>query len=370
MFRRFLGMPMMSSDRGGSTSHDAEQAKGESVEDQETRKGLKTTQKFDGRGTIYSVAFLMEGKHILSGGLEGKIRRWQLEDAVEVGTPMDAGDLGHVNNIAVSKDEKWIVGGSTHGYVSVWSVESHERMGEMKGHTRRVGAVDISQDGTKIASGSDDKTVCVWLRRTSERLLTLQHDNDVVSVKFSPDGCLLATATWNHNSVRVYDSKDGPLLVEFPIKVGSLFNQCLAWDHQTHLYIISYDGKIHYLDVSTGETLSQWPIRTDGARKHGCIALPNNRRFIAVSDDSMLSFWDTTTRTDLIGYKIHYDDTIWSMAISENYDIVLSRGSLGNTIVVRNLGDILPPQYLHNDNMDSEKESCPLVYRISSESFH
>ncbi|KAG9315540.1 WD40-repeat-containing domain protein [Chiua virens] len=306
-----------------------------------SQQNVRKAIEIDGRDEIHSVAFLMEGKHVLSGGQEEKIRRWRLKDGKEVGQPIDVG--GWANTIAISEDGKWIVGGSDEGRVSVWSVESHERVGKTKGHREGVKSVDISPDGTKIASGSFDSTACIWKRSTGERLLTLRHDDWVAAVKFSPDGRLLATATWDL-SVRVYNSENGRLLHEFLIQPGSTFNQCLAWNDDTHLYVVSLDGIIHLIDVSTGETLSQWPIRTDSMQKRGCIALPYDRRFIATSANSSMSFWDATTRTK-IGSDIDYDDRIWTMAISENYDIAIGHGK---TVTVRNLGDILPPRYVHN----------------------
>ncbi|KAG9308564.1 WD40-repeat-containing domain protein [Chiua virens] len=309
-----------------------------------SQRNVRKTIEIDGRDAIYSVAFLMEGKHILSGGKQEKIRRWRLEDGQEIARRMDVG--GWANSIAVSSDEKWIVGGSGRGSVSVWSVESHERVGEMEGHREGVIGVDISRDGTKIASGSDDHTACIWKRATGERLLTLRHGGStVVAVKFSPDGRLLATAAWNR-SVRVYNSGTGHLLHEFSIRPGSdVNNQCLAWNDDTHLYAISLEGIIHYLDVSTGETLSRWSICTDGKGKRGCIALPNNRNLIVASTESSISFWDTTTHTK-IGSNIDYNDTVFTMAISDNYDIAIGHG---RTITVRNLGDILPCRYVHNN---------------------
>ncbi|KAG9318038.1 WD40-repeat-containing domain protein [Chiua virens] len=296
----------------------------------------------DGRDTIHSVAFLMEGKHIVSGGKEEKIRRWRLEDGEEVARPIDVG--GWANSIAVSSDEKWMVVGSGRGRVSVWSMENHERVGEMKGHAKGVGAVDISPDGTKIASGSLDNTACIWKWSTGKRLLTLRHDNDVAAVKFSPDGDLLATATWERDSIRVYNGEDGHLLHEFPIKAGS-YGHCLAWKNDTHLYAISRDGRIYYLDVSTRETLSRWHIRADDVRKWSCIALPDDRSFIAASANSSISFWDTTTNTK-IGSDIDYNDMVFTMAISENYDIAIGHGK---TVTVQNLRDILPPNYVRNN---------------------
>ncbi|KAG9311987.1 WD40-repeat-containing domain protein [Chiua virens] len=320
-----------------------------------SQQNVRRTIKIDGRDDIYSVAFLMEGKHVLSGGKEEKIRRWRLEDGKEVARQIDVGGWG--NTIAVSRDGKWIVGGSDGGLVSVWSVERHEQVRELRGHMWSVYAVDISPDGTKIASGSFDGTACIWKRSTGEQLLTLPHDNTVtvVAVKFSPDGRLLATAIGDR-SVRVYNVEDGRLFYEFSIRPGSIFNQCLAWNDDTHLSAISRDGRIHYLDVSTGETLSQWLIRTDGEESFGCIALPNDRSFIAASAGPLVSFWDATTRTK-IGSDIDYDRTVTTMAISENCDIAIAHGK---TITIQNLGDILPYRYVHNNVPRTQAEITDL----------
>ena len=50
---------------------------------------------------MYSVAFLADGRHIASGGEEGKTLRWRVEDGRETGTPMDVGYT--VFNIAASQ---------------------------------------------------------------------------------------------------------------------------------------------------------------------------------------------------------------------------------------------------------------------------
>ncbi|KAG9311981.1 WD40-repeat-containing domain protein [Chiua virens] len=348
---------------GGPTSHDAARAGGSLVQDQgkeiecpvmgpqtssamTSQQNVRKTIEIDGRDEICSVAFLMEGKHVLSGGNEEKIRRWRLEDGQEIARPIDVGGLA--NAIAVSSDEKWIVGGSSGGSVLVWSVESHEQVSEMKGHMSAVYAVDISPDGTKIASGSWDGAACIWEQSTGEQLLVRRQRTTVVVVKFSPDGHLLAIATW-YCSVCVYNIEDGRLLCEFSIRPGSTFNQCLAWNDDTHISAISRDGIIHYLNVSTGETLSRWLIRTDGEGQWGCIALSKNHSFIAASAESLISFWDATTHTK-IGSDIDYNDTVNTMAISENYDIAIGHGK---TVTVQNLGGILPSRYVRNhDNVD------------------
>ena len=52
-----------------------------------------------------------------------------------------------------------------------------------------------SPDGTRIVSGSEDKTLKVWDARTGQDLLTLKgHTGSVSSVAYSPDGSQIASA--------------------------------------------------------------------------------------------------------------------------------------------------------------------------------
>ena len=61
--------------------------------------GVKPT-KMDGQDTIYAVAFLVDGGHVVSSGKEGQIQCWQVEDGREVGVPMNVGS--DILNITVS----------------------------------------------------------------------------------------------------------------------------------------------------------------------------------------------------------------------------------------------------------------------------
>ncbi|KAI9573369.1 hypothetical protein HD554DRAFT_2310612 [Boletus coccyginus] len=294
----------------------------------------------DGRDKIYSVAVPADGKYLVSGGDEGKIRRWRIEDGKEVGTAID----GRILNIAISRDGKFIVGAMQSGWVTVWNAENHSKVTEFKASNVYVRAVDVSPDATKIATGSNDNTACVWSLPTGERLLgPWRHADTVVAAKFSPDGRLIATATYNCDSVRVYDSRNGRLLVELPVKVNSALNQSLAWaSNSEQLFSLSCDGNILRVDVSTGTTLSKWPIRSSVSPI--CIALASDGTFIAASAGSSLSFWDTTSQMQ-IGPVIEDTQVIRSMAMSSNYDLVISGIS---KITIRRLYGILPPHYFDN----------------------
>ena len=245
-----------------------------------------------------------------------------------------------VSSIAVSRDGKWVVSGQDDGRVTAWDAENHKKAIGFKGHELGVYAVDVSQDGTRIATGSWD-TVRVWSLLTSEQLLgPFEHDDRVVAVKFSPDGHLIATATWFRESVRIYDSHNGHLLVDTSIQVGSLYNQSLAWTGSgKDLFALSKDGNIHCIDVATGTTLSKWAIHSN--YKPGCITLASDGPFIAASANSSVSFWDIATHKQ-IGPLIQHPTLIFCLAISANHDLAISGGK---KIIVQRLPDILPSSY-------------------------
>ena len=67
----------------------------------------------------------------------------------------------------------------------------------------------FSTDGTRIASGSRDRTVCLWDAHTGSKLVILRgHKGWVTSTAFSPDGRRLVSGS-NDKTVRVWDAASG-----------------------------------------------------------------------------------------------------------------------------------------------------------------
>jgi len=65
-------------------------------------------------------------------------------------------------SVAWSADSTRIASGSDDKTVRVWDVSSGREVARLEGHGGYVYSVAWSADSTRIASGSDDNTVRVW----------------------------------------------------------------------------------------------------------------------------------------------------------------------------------------------------------------
>jgi energy-coupling factor transporter ATP-binding protein EcfA2 len=110
-----------------------------------------------------------------------------------------------VSSVAYSPDGTRIVSGSRDKTLKVWDAATGQETLTLTGHTAGVSSVAFSPDGTRIVSGSDDKTLKVWDAATGQELLSLPgHTDEVTSVAFSPDGTRIVSGSYD-KTLKVWD---------------------------------------------------------------------------------------------------------------------------------------------------------------------
>jgi WD40 repeat protein len=306
--------------------------------------------------SIHSVFFAEDGKQGFSGGAEGMLRRWRVGDGNEVGKPIQVGKH-EIFAAALSPDRKWLVCGlrlvKPHDgieNVGVWDAQTHEKVLDIKGHTSTVFSVDISPDSTKFATGGSDKLTFIWNMTTGKRIVSpLQHDNWVVAVRFSPNGDRLATQTATNSktpggpvSIRIYNSENGQQLLDIPFQlVGQYISSPFVWSADGRQLFALSAGEAKCFDTSSGILLSEWPIHSK--KKTTSVTLARNQKFIVTSANKSLSFWDTSTHTQ-IGTIVEHASTLKSIALSPNDDCIAT-GEENGTVSFRSLRGILPISY-------------------------
>ncbi|KAG9316862.1 WD40-repeat-containing domain protein [Chiua virens] len=334
-----------------------------------TKDGAKPVQ-IQAYGEVYSVAFspLVDAKHgqcVVGGGQSKALGRWRVDDGRAVEAPI--GVSSYLLNITVSKDGRLIACGGSNGLAAVWDVQTHRTVVKPDVDGGQVCAVDLSPDATMFATGAH-KNMCVWSVQDAGRLCLgpLKHTYSVAAVKFSPSGDRIATATWERDSIRLYDSTNGQLLADIRERVSSPYNTSLVWSHDgRQLYASSNAGKIKCFHLS-GSMLSwaEWnAVQADN--RPTAIALASNGKFVATASYRFISFWDTSTHVQ-IGPIIDHAERVWSIAISE--DGCLACGGDDKKITLRNLRDILPRFYFLDPSDSASQSQVSLQSSVSQQS--
>ena len=212
----------------------------------------------------------------------------------------------------------------------VWNATTYEQvfMGEL-GSIDPTCDVDFSPDSTRLVTGNYYSTATIWDIATHQKVRTLDvnKNSPVEAVKYSPQGDRIATASCE--SIRVWDSNDGRLLVD--IKVPGLG---ILWFNK-YLFVAAKDRTLKQINAATGSTVSEWRVSDTIFVPH--IALPQHGKFIAYSTSNTLTFWDTSAHTQL-GPIQHIDD-IRSMACSPDGQLLAI--AAGEKIIVKDMSSTI-----------------------------
>jgi WD40 repeat protein len=163
---------------------------------------------------VYPVAFSADGRHVLSGDHAGVAILW---DAV-AGKKLLAleGHTSVVQGVAFARDGKTLATASWDKTVKLWKTDTGQELATLKGHKLPILDVAFSPDGRTLASvsgawgggGDPDKLdaseLILWDLATRKEIVTFGgHTDRIFGVAFSPDGKLLATASWD-KTVKLY----------------------------------------------------------------------------------------------------------------------------------------------------------------------
>ena len=145
--------------------------------------------------TALSLCFSPDGKAIISGWADGKVRAFTPQTGRPLWTIEDA-HPGGVTALVMTSDGKRLVSGGEGGHVRVWSVErSVQRMlSSMKEHQQRVNAIVLDGSDEQCISASNDGSCIVWSLTRYARLSCLFSPTQFKSLCYHPEFAQLLTS--------------------------------------------------------------------------------------------------------------------------------------------------------------------------------
>jgi WD40 repeat protein len=173
-----------------------------------------------GAGTtdpIYTVVFAPDGATVAAASVNtDSVQLWRLTsgDGLVRAGPDLGGMASYPIGLAFTPDSRTLAIGNSDKNVYLWDVASParpRRLGApLTGPSGQTWSVSISPDGKTLAAGANDGTVWMWsLADPAHPALTATLSGlpgHVFSVAFSPDGAQLAAASFDDDTVRLWDT--------------------------------------------------------------------------------------------------------------------------------------------------------------------
>jgi WD40 repeat protein len=325
---------------------------------------------------VSSIAFSKNGSMLISGSWDKSIRMWNVSSGTEIRSFTNHTDK--ITSVTFSNDESTIISGSLDKMVKIWNVSSGNVSSELEVN-QSIWSIALSPIDNSLAVAVDPNltwpsrywltfgemhncSIQIWNITDGEIIDTLMgHVNTIESIKFSYDGTILASASWDW-TIKLWGDQI-PLIIdesidEWPTSSpeeqginSTLLNTSLNWleYYDLHSLIVIRHGKLVYEQYySDSESLvytrnsKHTHFSATKSFTSALIGIAIDKGFINSTEQSVLDFFPDKNITNIDSRKesitLHHlltmttgmewnDMTdIWEMAVSnDSVEYVLSK---------------------------------------------
>ncbi|MFW9968053.1 MAG: WD40 repeat domain-containing protein [Candidatus Thorarchaeota archaeon] len=283
--------------------------------------------------TVWSLAFTPDSRYVISGGQDATIRVWDLHSGSLVHILI--GHRGAVYGLSVMADGVRIVSVADRDLaVRIWDMEEGAPISALAPNSAHVNAVASSPDNRYVVTGGDDGKARIWDIDSGILLRVLDHARSIYSIAISPDGRHLVIGSKTTAGIEekgliwVWDFELGILLHTLEGHKGHVTSLAMTADSR---YILSggQDGTVRLWDLETGTLL--YIMAGHGGPVLNVTVTPDGRHIISGSSDNTLRLWQL--HGGVFIHSIEHTENVHAVAVSANGRHVATGDVEGNVQV-------------------------------------
>src|SRR5258708_3475120 len=197
-------------------------------------------------GPVRALAISADGKSVLSGSFDTSAIRWSL--ATESAEQVLRFHSYAVNAVVFLQDGRMATAGAD-ARIAIWTAGRQQPDEVFEGHRAPIASLAVSPDGSMLASASWDGTVRLWPLGSGAKRVLEGHLQNVNGVAFMPDGKSLVSVGYDL-AVRIWPLPAGPpdvITLTTPL-------HAVAIAPDAEIAARGADGKVRSLAAAANET--------------------------------------------------------------------------------------------------------------------
>ena len=335
---------------------------GEVVVPLESTGELSIPAAIDGLGhrtECKAVVFNAAGT-LLATAARSDVKIWNPETGAMVRT-IEMAEGGEPTVLAFLTDDRGLLVGDASGMVHLVDLVTGEAIDSVKAHGGAVRALTVRPDRKGMMTGGADKNVKFWeFKATSKNdvgqklktIKTLQMNDEVLGLKYSPDLRYIAVATMDL-TVKVFFE-------------DSLCFYLSLYGHKLPVtgMDISADGKM-LISCSADKNIKIWSLEFGECRKSifghadaltGISFIPGTSRFVTCSKDKTVKYWDAEKFTELQKLTGHLGE-IWALGLNSAGNVIATVSKDRSVRLWRTSEEMLFPEEEKEREMEEQFEA-------------
>ncbi|AFY96639.1 WD40 repeat domain-containing protein [Chamaesiphon minutus] len=268
---------------------------------------------------MMSIDFSPDGRLLATGNSTNDVKIWEIDriranDAPPTAIATLHGHTSLVSLLKFSPDGKLLVTGGVDRSIRWWSTTTWQELSRWVGYTNRIQSAIFTPDGTQIVSSSQDGIVRVWDVRTGDLVRSLRgHDPGLIlMVAYNPHSGSIASAS-EDRTVKIWDAATGDLVRTLAADRQAVWSVKFSPDGKL-LASGCGEGRVRFW-TETGELAATLLGHSRVVRS--IVFSPEGQLMATASFDLSWRLWDVKTR-ELIHAQTDYSNLIWDLAFSPN----------------------------------------------------